>query len=922
MINKDKLKPVIVEAESGNPESIAIVREVLRPQKDDSIEQIMDKQHIFIRLIFINSLTYKDSMHHKAIDRAYAEQIKSYLNTGRPKYKGMAFIGYRESAKAQPLDTPILTPTGFKTMRDIRVGDFVMSNNGKKVQVLYESPIKTRDIYELKTEDGRSVECDIQHLWTVRKMTNVKEKYLTLDTQALLDSGLFYKRIDNRIGKYYNEYKYAIENCEPVIFETNYNLSIHPYLLGALLGNASMEAFVFHYHLDDDKHWRQVFSKFHSIGETKRKNLNGKDARFYIHNLRPTLAGMGLFKTNSHTKFIPEQYKLSSIEDRKMMLAGLLDTDGTVGKSNSKDGKSGATYSTVSKRLAEDVAFLVRSLGGRSRIRSKKAKLKDKVFDYFSVSIQLQYNPFVLLRKFAKFKASVRNFSRIVSIKKTEKRKEVKCIRVANNNGLYITKDFLVTHNTSRVKFNECYLTLYLEGLIDFTTVVSEDGSNADQFNMDMFNTLAFSRISQYYPNIISLEQKKKKESQTVSKFTTLNGVTYTSSSARKTRRGAVKVDISVDREVETKRPKKIIFDDIENETTIMSAVNTSQINRVMNATIDGLDQTSGSWILIGNYLSLRGNVAKFINKFKNDDNYFILLIPIIDDFGQPTWEGKYVRTDKEEREFAEQGITRVSIETIQRESDNFDTEYLNNPSRSSVYFADEVIEALDTGNLVQERQRDDDGLLICEQPNKNSVYIMSVDCAKGNKGDQSAFTVIKTNGTRYEEVANFMSNEISPENFAPYSVGIARRYNTATIIPENNYPGNEYIAFLSPIYNNIFISERTVKDGIEKVVYGVNTNIKTKTEMFLTAKKILSSQLFVVNSQVLYDQFAEYPKQDINTIIQKDGGGGHWDILMSTCIGLYKAGVIGAEIGKYDTIDLILNDSINKVFKGQQNNK
>lgn len=575
MINKAKLKEIVIEAETGNEESLAVVREVLRPKSTDTVEEIIEKQQLFIRLIFINSLTYADSMHHKMIDRAYAEQILSYLKTGRPKYKGMALIGYRESAK------------------------------------------------------------------------------------------------------------------------------------------------------------------------------------------------------------------------------------------------------------------------------------------------------------------------------------------------------------TSRVKFNECYFTLYLESIIDFTTVVSEDGSNADQFNMDMFNTLAFSRISQYYPNIISLEQKKKKESQTVSKFTTKNGVTYTSSSARKTRRGAVKVDIDENKEVETKRPKKVIFDDIENETTITSAVTTSQIQRVMNATIDGLDQTSGSWILIGNYLSLRGNVARFINKYKNDDNYFILLIPIIDSFGNPTWDGKYVRTDQEERELSQMGITRVSIETIQRESDNFDTEYLNNPSRSSVYFDDDSIVALDKEDLIGESARDEDGLLTLEQPDRKSVYIMSVDCAKGNKGDQSAFTIIKTNGTRYEEVANFMSNEISPEKFAPYSVGIARKYNTATIIPENNYPGNEYIAFLSPIYNNIFISEKTIdKDGIEKVVYGVSTNLKTKPEMFIAAKRILSSRLFVVNSQILYDQFAEYPKQDINTIIQKDGSGGHFDILMSCVIGLWRAGVIGVEIGKYDTIDLILNASINKVFKGQQNNK
>ena len=99
MINKEKLKEIVIEAETGNEESLAVVREVLRPLKTDTVDQIMEKQHLFIRLIFINSLTYADSPDHKKIDRAYAEQILSYLNTGRPKYKGMAFIGYRESAK-------------------------------------------------------------------------------------------------------------------------------------------------------------------------------------------------------------------------------------------------------------------------------------------------------------------------------------------------------------------------------------------------------------------------------------------------------------------------------------------------------------------------------------------------------------------------------------------------------------------------------------------------------------------------------------------------------------------------------------------------------------------------------------------------------------------------------------------------------
>src|SRR5690606_34220976 len=125
---------------------------------------------------------------------------------------------------------------------------------------------------------------------------------------------------------------------------------------------------------------------------------------------------------------------------------------------------------------------------------------------------------------------------------------------------------------TTRVKFNETYLSLYLPNVADYTNVVSEDGSSADQFNMDMFNTFAFSKIAKYFPDTISSETKaKKKESQTMSKFTTSTGVTYSASGSRKSKRGNVKVDINDAGEVETKRPKKVIFDDIENETTVKS---------------------------------------------------------------------------------------------------------------------------------------------------------------------------------------------------------------------------------------------------------------------------------------------------------------------------------------------------------------
>lgn len=467
---------------------------------------------------------------------------------------------------------------------------------------------------------------------------------------------------------------------------------------------------------------------------------------------------------------------------------------------------------------------------------------------------------------------------------------------------------FRESAKTSRVKFNETYLALYLPQFSDYTNIVSEDGGSASQFNMDMFNTFAFSKIANYFPDTIPLSQQKKKESQTMTKFTTTTGVTYAASGARKSKRGNVQMDIDEDGEVEAKRPKKAIFDDIENEQTLLSMAATEQIYSVMSATADGLDQILGFWILLGNYLSLRGNIAKYLTKYEDDDEVFVLKIPILDDTGTPTWPDKYVSTDLEARDALETGSLKRSIESIQRDSDNFETEYQNNPRRNLVYFDDSLLKGMDEDLLVSERDRDETGLLTIDEPEDTGTYVMSVDCAGGAGQDESAFLLLKLDGLWYEEVANFKSKKIRPEDFAPFSANIARKYNQALIIPENNYPGNEYIAFLRPIYNNIFVSEtKRDKDGTETKTYGISTNLKTKPEMFGHAKKLFKQGLFRPRSRETYRQISEYPSNEVLTIRQRDGGGGHFDLLMALVIGLWKAGSISEEKASDDKIHEIV---------------
>lgn len=455
---------------------------------------------------------------------------------------------------------------------------------------------------------------------------------------------------------------------------------------------------------------------------------------------------------------------------------------------------------------------------------------------------------------------------------------------------------FRESAKTTLVKWNDTYMALYLPEHSNLVSIVSEDGQGSDQFNLDLFNIFSQSKIKKYFPKTLTVERsKEKKEQKRINKFTTKDGVTYISVSARKTRRGGVKTEIDEEGKVLTERPKKIIFDDIENENTVRSFPITEQIRDVMTSAIDGLDQITGWYVILGNYLSLRGNINYFLTKARDDRNIKVIEIPILDGKGKPTWEDKYVLTDKEVQELLKQGIKKVSIESKRKESDNFETEFMNNPKRSSTYFSDELLKDINIDELVSEESRDYDGYLEIEEPSRTSTYIIPVDSSSGKLGDQSSFTVIKIDGIRYEEVANFKSNKMLVEDFAIFTAGIGRKFNNALIIPERNYPGNEFIVFLERIYNHIFIEEKKLKDGREIIEYGIHTNLKTKLEMFSKAKMILKDRLFTIRSKALYDQFYEYPSGGVLVVNQRDGGGGHFDLLMSCVIGLWKSGAVSA---------------------------
>ncbi|MFL6296292.1 MAG: PhoH family protein, partial [Actinomycetes bacterium] len=176
------------------------------------------------------------------------------------------------------------------------------------------------------------------------------------------------------------------------------------------------------------------------------------------------LRDLGLTGTRSNTKFVPERYLHNSSQVRLAVLQGLLDTDG--GPVTQRGRTCRVQYGTSSERLRDDVVFLVRSLGGVAYWRTRPAvgrapghaRCRDvhHRLDAYILDIRLPdaIEPFRLTRKRELYNRTGggRPMRFIDSIEPAGDA-ETLCIQVAAGDSLYVTDDFLVTHNTLNDSF-------------------------------------------------------------------------------------------------------------------------------------------------------------------------------------------------------------------------------------------------------------------------------------------------------------------------------------------------------------------------------------------------------------------------------------------------------------------------------------
>lgn len=353
----------------------------------------------------------------------------------------ISLMGRQKAGKAVSVDTLLPTPHGWKTMKEVSVGEEVFGSDGKPCKIISVSDIMTdHDCYEVSFSDGETVIADGDHLWeTIRR---VKKRSACYETAVSTTTEIM--RTLKCDGGKVNRHKVRV--AEPLVFPEA-DLPLDPYLLGYWLGDGTSSAPEITCHEDDIDFllWKIDLAGYMISSDNIRKGtrthkvyLSDGNGGKFIHKLR------SLDVLNN--KHIPDIYLQSSIYQRTKLLQGIMDSDGHASN-------KGFEISQKNRRLLTDIRELMNSLGIQTREESRIARINGKEFPhgrlqfYGSTDIEI----FSLPRKSSvspKWSGNRSKYRHIVSVTPVAS-VPVRCIMVDSKDHTYLCgKGMIPTHNS------------------------------------------------------------------------------------------------------------------------------------------------------------------------------------------------------------------------------------------------------------------------------------------------------------------------------------------------------------------------------------------------------------------------------------------------------------------------------------------
>lgn len=336
----------------------------------------------------------------------------------------------------QPYDAVVYTPVGPRKMGDLEVGDRVFGSSGQVeyVEEVHEQGVL--DVYEIETRDGAIVEASGGHKWVLEHPVKGTRTTTT-------------KQISGWSSNYRRQWKIPVIDG-PVQFDKE-PVPVDPWLVGFLLGDGSLNGNTLSFSTRDK--WildrvRKTIPEGYELKEHQEygwyiRPEGGKRTTYENHFWRD-IEDAGIRGFTTKDKFIPDQYRYNSVEVRKEVICGLIDSDGSV----SKRGDIGLQQ--TSPKIAQDVREIIESLGGVCTTTRYEAREEGWKPYYVNRIRHPQPETLVSLpRKKVRVKNNV-YFER--NIKRVEKvsRKDCRCITTSSKDSIYLTDNYLQTHNSTK----------------------------------------------------------------------------------------------------------------------------------------------------------------------------------------------------------------------------------------------------------------------------------------------------------------------------------------------------------------------------------------------------------------------------------------------------------------------------------------
>lgn len=357
-----------------------------------------------------------DALH----DMLDPDSIPRLLTAGTIEVAPLAYM----RGRAQPVDTPVLTPEGFQPIGELCVGDLVIGADGTPTPVLGVYPQGRKEVFRVTTQDGASTLACGEHLWfvTTRDDRRHGKPGRVLQTRDMMG--------DLRRAHYH---RFELPLVGPVQMPER-DVPMDPYALGLLLGDGCLTT--------------ATTPSFSTNDPDLAVACEGRGGVITAHPVSAELRVLDLAGIRSGTKFVPVEYLHNSPAVRLAVLQGLLDSDGGTVRQLGRTCR--VQYTTSTARLRDDVHYLVRSLGGVAVPCCADAHVLD-------IRLPAGTAPFRLRRKADAYDLTGGGRPmRFIDAIEPAGEAECVCISVAAEDSLYVTEDFLVTHNT----LNDAFIIL------------------------------------------------------------------------------------------------------------------------------------------------------------------------------------------------------------------------------------------------------------------------------------------------------------------------------------------------------------------------------------------------------------------------------------------------------------------------------